>query len=307
MSSDPLQNAWENWAKNPTPDNARRLLSSSDKILSTVVKSNQGLSEALVRAKAKNLILKAAQTYDPAAGTKFSTHAYNHVKPLTIRGHTMLQGVDVSRYQDEISGRYRSFLETFVHDNHREPSLDEVVDGVGVSPKKAKNLMASGMGYEMPEGGLAEGTLPGLEEADSSDLNLWLDYVYMDLPETHKVVLDYRLGRNGRPPLKIEEIAKRMEISPGMVHKITDGVAKKILGGIQESEKLRVHGTLAETLFDSEDTLEDPYEQRTIDTPGIPGPGPGTPQRPGHPDLGAPPQGAVDLIVRPEVPGGQNR
>jgi DNA-binding CsgD family transcriptional regulator len=45
----------------------------------------------------------------------------------------------------------------------------------------------------------------------------WIDFVYGDLSPTDKLVMDMTLGRNGRRKASTQDIARRLNISPGAV------------------------------------------------------------------------------------------
>lgn len=293
MSSENTQKAWKRWSETRSPGDLSGLLDSVSDMIEKTSKASPGVSPRLAKVKARNAAIKAAQTYDPEAGASFRTHLFNHLKPLTIRGHTALQGVSISRGEDEAKGRFREFVDNFMHENHREPSIDEIIDGTGLSKKRASRMLAQGMNFEIPEGMLEEGTLPGFDNQDDPEIDLWLEYVYLDLPDQHKNVVDYRLGRNGRPALKVEEIARRTKMSPAMVSRITDSVSKRVLGGIQETKRLR-----SKTEHSPDQTIED-YEQPEpgIDQ-GVQGYSEGPPGGAGP----APQRGrgeAADLMVSP--------
>ena len=50
-----------------------------------------------------------------------------------------------------------------------------------------------------------------------SSQEAWLGFVHGDLSPTNKLVMDLLLGRNGRKKTSVQEIAKRLNITPGAV------------------------------------------------------------------------------------------
>jgi DNA-binding Lrp family transcriptional regulator len=44
-----------------------------------------------------------------------------------------------------------------------------------------------------------------------------MDFVYGDLDNTNKLIMDMSLGRNGRKQTSVQEIARRLNITPGAV------------------------------------------------------------------------------------------
>ena len=61
-------------------------------------------------------------------------------------------------------------------------------------------------------GGIAS-AIPGQTTAQDA----WLDFVYGDLSPVDKLVMDMTLGRNGRKRTSTQEIARKLNISPGAV------------------------------------------------------------------------------------------
>jgi DNA-directed RNA polymerase specialized sigma subunit len=68
----------------------------------------------------------------------------------------------------------------------------------------------------------------GSEDAANTDIastlpnytkntDAWLEFVYGDLSPTDKLIMDMTLGRNGRRRTSTQEIAKRLNITPGAV------------------------------------------------------------------------------------------
>ena len=69
---------------------------------------------------------------------------------------------------------------------------------------------------EVPEesyGGDVASVIPG----DHRAADAWFDFVYGDLSPTDKLVVDMTLGRNGRRRTSTQEIARKLNITPGAV------------------------------------------------------------------------------------------
>ena len=56
-------------------------------------------------------------------------------------------------------------------------------------------------------------TLPGV----TNNTDAWLNFVYDDLSTTDKLIMDMSLGRNGRRSTSTQDIARRLNITPGAV------------------------------------------------------------------------------------------
>ena len=55
-----------------------------------------------------------------------------------------------------------------------------------------------------------------------------LETMYPSLTPSEQVILDHRLGYNGKPILSNSQVAAKLKISPGRVSQLTTGLAAKL-------------------------------------------------------------------------------
>lgn len=222
---------WQRWKSSGNRDDLSVAIKALDGVMNDVTRSNPGLNRHLMKAKAKTRVFEALNTFDPAAGASLSTHVRNHLKPLTLRSHNETRAIPKGRFVEESARDYRHSFSEFIEFNGREPTAYEMADRLKISPDRSSELMRRIRSYEVPESQI-EGPIVA-DEVDESTrrLRLWSEYVYHDLTPRDQLIMDYRLGRNGREKLGLEEIAARMGLSPAAIHKVSTKIAERIVEG----------------------------------------------------------------------------
>jgi DNA-directed RNA polymerase specialized sigma subunit len=224
--------SWESWKKAPSPAAMSTAIKSIDPVISSAVRRHPGINENLLMGEAKRLAVQAIKSFDPVQGTSLSTHVFNHLRPLSRFAERATKAVSVPRdFKAEVGGFVKARRD-FEEENGREASDGEMRDILGINAKRLAKLNA-GTFYEMPEGQI-EGAVEQ-EDDESPKLNLWADYVYHDLSPRDKLIMDYRMGRNGKPIKEPQEIAAILKMDPSHVRKRTKSIAQQILDGLDSS------------------------------------------------------------------------
>ncbi len=223
---------WREWSSSQSKESFSKLVKAMGPTIENVARSNPKLNASLMRAKAKGLVMSAAKTFDPSSGASFSTHVNNHLKPLTIRAHGEARTISKGRFVEEAAKDYKRSYDEFSEDNLREPTADEMADRMKISAGRSSELMRRIFSYEVPEGGMEGAVIPEESSAQNKKLRLWTEYVYQGLNPRDKLIMDLRLGRNGKPQLGLEEIARKAGVSTTMAHKVLGKISSDILDGI---------------------------------------------------------------------------
>lgn len=210
--------AFNAWKVDPTPATRTQMLTTVNPVIDTAIRSYGNASPTL-RSRAKQMTLTALDTYDPSKG-RLKTHLISQLQGL--RRHA-------AREQNIISipeqvGLDQAWLRTaeteLADDLGRDPSDAEIADKTGISRKRMTYIRQfrgavaeSGAMNQSPDGeDFSEPASRGLGKDDEGEA--WLDFVYTDLGPTDRVIMDYTLGRNGSPRLALQEIARRLGITP---------------------------------------------------------------------------------------------
>lgn len=216
--------AWTAWKNEPSPINNSALLGKVQPILDTSLRHyGGGTTSPTLRSRAKLLALDAFRTYDPARG-KLKTHLYSHMQGLQ-RYAAREQNVISLPERVALDHAHMIEAETALRDRFgRDPSDAELSDHIGLSAKRLQYIRQS----HVP---VSEGAASVID--DEGDMNdpavsipgarntAWETFVYHDLGSTDKLIMDYTLGRNGRPKLPTNKIAQRLGITPSAVSQRT--------------------------------------------------------------------------------------
>ena len=216
--------AYTTWQTNKTPETNTALLSTLQPVIDTAVMSYAGQnSSPTTRSRAKLMALKALDTYDPARGN-VRTHLLSQMQSLrrlSAQAQNIITipeqvGLDYARLNDS-EGELRDQL-------GRDPTDDELADHTGLSRRRIQKIHAfnqpvsEGMttrevSDENSYGGDVASNIPG----STRSADAWFNFVYEDLGSVDKLIADMTLGRNGRRRTSTQDIARRLNITPGAV------------------------------------------------------------------------------------------
>lgn len=222
--ADDFDDVYTQWQQNKTPELNTKMLTAVQPVIDTAISSygGAGATSPVLRSRAKIMALKAFDTYDPKRGN-IRTHLLSQMQGLrrlaakeqNIIGIPEQVGLDFQRL-DTAENELRDQLS-------RDPTDEELADFTGLSVRRIRKVksfhkpVASGMlDQETTEdaySGEVASHLPGQHNAADA----WMDFVYGDLSSTDKLIMDMTLGRNGRRRTTTQEIARRLNMTPGAV------------------------------------------------------------------------------------------
>jgi DNA-directed RNA polymerase specialized sigma subunit len=181
--------------------------------------------ESVVLAEAYKIASKAAHSYDPKSGNKFSTHLTNQLKKLS-RISTQYGATIRLPENKQFKLQGLNQVEAILKDElDREPSVAELADATGMSIKEI-NYLKQHRTNEVNISNMAY--TPTFINNDNDD---WLHFVYHDLDPVDKVIFEYKTGFGGKQPLSNEELAKKLKMSPSTVNNRSKMIADKISEG----------------------------------------------------------------------------
>jgi DNA-directed RNA polymerase specialized sigma subunit len=216
---------FDTWRKAPTPENNTQLLGTVQPIIDTAVNSYAGQNASpTLKNKARLMALKALNTYDPQKGN-VKTHLLSQLQSLR-RAAAQEQNIINIPEQVGLDFQRLAAAENELRDGlSRDPTDDELADMTGLSTRRIKKIRL----FNQP---VSEG-MTALRAGDSEDdmnteiastlpnytkhTDAWLDFVHGDLSPTDKLIMDMTLGRNGRRRASTQDIAQRLNITPGAV------------------------------------------------------------------------------------------
>lgn len=225
---------WNKWKESPGPASLSTALKSVNHVIDEVPRANPNLNRNLLRGQAKQRAAQALQTYDPSMGASLETHVRNHLKPLTIRSHGQARAISRGRFVEETATEFKNEFRAFEETFGREPTAPEMADRMKIGVPRAKLLMERSRHYEVPESQIE--SMGPVEGSEDTQVSRWTEYVYHDLTSRDQLIMDLRLGRNGKEKHGLEEISAKVGISAPGVHKILNRIADRILEGVEGNE-----------------------------------------------------------------------
>lgn len=207
------------WKKAPGPETNTAMLKALQPTIDGAVRTHVGASNPLLLSRARLLALEGLQSYDPKRG-RLQTHLYNQLQSLK---RVNRQQTTVLRVPERISlDRYNleNANQELTHNLGREPTDSELSDHTGFSIKRIAQVRA--YTPAVSEGlieALTEGTGPmgGTESVGPKASPIHMEIVYDELDNYHRKIMEYAFGMNGRRMLSNQEIARKMNRSPGAI------------------------------------------------------------------------------------------
>jgi DNA-directed RNA polymerase specialized sigma subunit len=213
------------WQTAQTPEMNTQLLGTVQPIIDTAVSSYAGANASpTIKNRARLMALKALQTYDPQRGN-VKTHLLSQLQSLR-RLSAKEQNIISLPEQVGLDFQRLSSAENELRDGlSRDPTDDEIADATGLSVRRIRKIRD----FHQPVAeGMTAMQMSGSDDAANTDIastlpnytkqtDAWLDFVYGDLSPTDKLIMDMTLGRNGRRRASTQDIAARLNVSPGAV------------------------------------------------------------------------------------------
>lgn len=228
--------AWNQWKQKPSPVTMSAALKTVTPAIDTAISRFPKVNPIVARAEARRLAIGAIKSFDPTQGASLSSHVFNHLRGLQrFQQEKVRDVVSIPRSGREQYGRLAAAEKAFLEERGRYPSENELQDLTGFAPKKMHGLRKMSK-YDFAEGALESS--PDVSQDADSTLGLWADFVYHDLAARDQVIMDYKMGRNGREKLDTEEIAKRTGFHPTYINRRAAEIAQKILDGASKTRNL---------------------------------------------------------------------
>ena len=215
---DEYRPAFDAWQADQTPAGNAAFLKQIDPIVQKGLKMYSDGSP-LTASRARLVALEAARKYDPKR-SRLQSHMLNQMQSLR---RIQRQQQQVLRVPERIlleSNRLKNYTQELTDELGREPSDAELSDRLGLSLERLAKIrkyqpgMSSGQAESAdPMQGQPASFIPGQQEAE----DYWVQIVYQDLGPLDQKVMEMALGLNGQKKLSNQEIAKKLNRSPGAI------------------------------------------------------------------------------------------
>lgn len=220
---DAFDGAFQTWQQSRTPENNTKLLSTLQPVIDTAVGSYaSGNMSPTIKSRAKLMALKAMDSYDPQKGN-VRTHLLSQMQSLR-RLSAQEQNIISIPEQVGLDFQRMAESENELRDRiGRDPTDDELADHTNLSLRRIRKIRAFHQPLpesattpesddETNDGGVAS-TVPG----SNRGADAWMNFVHGDLSPTDQLIMDMALGRNGRKHTSTQDIARKLNITPGAV------------------------------------------------------------------------------------------
>jgi DNA-directed RNA polymerase specialized sigma subunit len=214
----------QQWLQKPTPELNTQILQKVQPIVDTAVSSYVGqVATPAMKTRAKLMALKAMQNFEPARGS-IKTHLLSQLQSLR-RMAAQEQNIIAIPEQVGLDFQKLTEAENNLRDRlSRDPSDDEIADATGLSTRRIQKIrsfhkpVAEGSTvYETTDDYADSGSIASKIPGQVSEQEAWMNFVYGDLDPVNKLIMDMSLGRNGRRKASVQEIARKLNITPGAV------------------------------------------------------------------------------------------
>lgn len=224
-----FESAFKSWQASPGPQTNSALLKAVSPVIDTALTTYGGKSYSpTLRSHARSMALKSFQTYDPTRG-RLRSHMLSSLQRLRRVGAQEQQIISIPE-SVSLDHQHLTEAEKDLADvQGRMPSDYELADKTGLSLKRIAYIRRS----QLP---VAEGTTQlNVDGEGPQDVGVnipgrqnqaWENFVYLDLGNTDRFIMDAVMGRNGRRPMTVSQIAQALRITPSAVSQRTQKIQK---------------------------------------------------------------------------------
>jgi DNA-directed RNA polymerase specialized sigma subunit len=225
ISNNEHRDSYDIWKESPTEDNLSKVLQDLKPTINSALHTFTGGDKSLT-TRAYILTKQALPTYDATKGTSLKTHVFNNLKRLNRVKDERSTVIHIPEGVRVDSKSIYHFKNKFMDKHDREPSLEEIADGTGLSIKRVGKALHGG---EVPESmGVSEkGDLLNAASTRTKD-DIWQDYVYYDLDPVNKKIFEWTTGYLDSKVLPKKEIAAKLKISPAAVSQRVNTIIKRL-------------------------------------------------------------------------------
>jgi DNA-directed RNA polymerase specialized sigma subunit len=228
-----LDAMYSDWSRTQSPAQMEAMLDHLSPDMDKAVYAYSGLNAGpAVKTRAKLLAAKAIKKYSPDSGSSLRSWVYTSLQPLSRYSRELAPSPVPERTYQQLSALKKAEGD-FYENKGRVASDSELADMIGMSIKQLNKIR--GMDKTVfSEGATAfSGTTPvtSQEITAASNPNFQkdvLDTMYSSLTPQEQVILEHRLGYNGKKVLPNNDIAKKLKVSPGRVSQLTAHLASKL-------------------------------------------------------------------------------
>ncbi len=196
-------------------------------VMSQVVRYLTGpghISRAALEAKADELLVEAAKSFNPNAGAAFKTHLFNYLRRLDRYTKANANIAHVPEARASLITLFSTQMKVLEDEKRRPPTNEELADHMSW-PVSSVELMRKSMHRELPWSQVGGPQEQGMESARITQL---LDDIHFELAPDERIVLEHIMGRGRKKLVQGQDIAKATGFSQAKVSMLRTRIAERM-------------------------------------------------------------------------------
>lgn len=202
---------WKQWKRTNDPEHLKQLLDHMNPLVQREVqKWGAAVPREALESKGRLLTVQALKTYDPNRGAAIGTHVTSRLRKLS---RDVYPYQNVARLPENKQLLYNTFqvaTNNLVDQHGREPTVDELADELGWTPRKVADFQKSFARRELVESAGA------FMEEGSADEGL-VDFYHHGLTPSDKLMFEDIIGYKGRPAMNNAQLMKKHSMTQGQL------------------------------------------------------------------------------------------
>jgi DNA-directed RNA polymerase specialized sigma subunit len=198
------------WQQTKDPSLLADLVMRYQPIVRSVVNKYKttGVSRSALNAKASAQLMRALNNYDSNKGTVPSTHIWNNLQKVQrMAGESLMSG-HIPEYRNIKKATFNTVKYNLEDTLGYEPNIKQMADELKWSQAEVQRMNKELSGEATASS--AEFDFYGNStQIANKDKDLF-DYLYNEVDDRDKVILEHTFGYGGKPILKNKEIAKKL-------------------------------------------------------------------------------------------------
>lgn len=181
-----------------------------------------GLPPAVIEGEVKKNILDALEEFDPSFGVQLSTFIISRSRKLN---RLVYKHQNIGRISEQRITQIGTFnnVKQFLTDKFgKEPSAAQMADELSWSIPEVKRMELESRRDIVGSSQLFD---QGIIYSDRD--NEILELLYYELTSEEQTIYEYLLGKHGKPMLKANEIAQRLNTNPAKISRVRAKIAEK--------------------------------------------------------------------------------
>lgn len=218
---------WQTWKNSPGKTTLAPLLRQVDPILQKEVNRWAGgpVARPVLVVQAKKLALDAFNSYEPGKAA-LNTHVTNQLKGLSRGPYTYASPARMPEHRQVKLKTYLTTVEDLTADKGRMPTAAEIASTLKWSQREVGRFREE----QRTLYSTSQPIPPGFETT-THDQEL-LDFVYHDLVDQDKLVMEHSAGYGGAKILSAKELTKLTGMTQGQISNSKRRIRSKIEGAM---------------------------------------------------------------------------